>query len=228
MPRLTLKAQKRKLLGRKVKKLRKDSILPGNIYGKKVKSKAVKVDLGEFSKVFKEEGETGLIDLLIDKKKLPVLIHNVQVDPVTDEPIHADFLQVNLKEKVVAQIPIELKGESPAEKQGLGIVVQYVDEVEVEALPTDLPENFELDLTSLEKVDDAIQVKDIKIDTKKVDIKEEKERILIKVEAPREEEEEEVAAPEETEAEAEETQESGEETGEETPKEEEKKDSEEK
>lgn len=229
MTRLKLEAQKRKLLGRKVKNLRKDKVLPGNMYGKNIKSSAVKVELADFLEVFKKAGETGLIDLVVDKKKSPVLIHNVQVDPVTDQPIHADFLKVNLKEKVTAQIPIELNGVSPAEKQGLGTVVQYIDEVEVEALPMDLPENFEVDLSNLEKVDDTVFVKDLEIDAKKVNIKEDKDRILVKVEPPREEEEEEVVPAEEgvegVEAEpaGEGAREAGKEAVEETPEEKESK-----
>src|SRR3990167_6090633 len=114
-------------------------------YGKKIKSESVQVDASEFMKVYREVGETGLVELVLDGKHKPVLVHNVQLDPVTDVVLHADLLQVDLKEKVTAQVRVELTGESPAEKQGLGTVVQYVDEIEVEALPGDLPDKFEVD-----------------------------------------------------------------------------------
>ena len=188
MPKTTLKAEKRKIEGRKVKSLRKSGLLPGNIYGKKVKSLSVQVDFKEFEKIYKEIGETGLLMLNVDSDEKPVLIHNLQVDPVSDMPIHVDFLQVDLKEKVEADIPVELSGESPAEKQAIGTVVQYINELKVEALPTDLPEKFEVDTTGLSEVDQSILVKDIKHDDNKIKIKSDLEAIVAKVEPPQKEE----------------------------------------
>ncbi len=185
MNKLTLKAEKRSLVGRKVKKLRKEGILPANLYGRNVKSVALQVENKEFQKVFEEAGETGLVELKLDKKSIPVLIHNVQIDPVSDKPIHADFLQVDLKKKVVAKVPVELIGESPAQKQGLGTVVLYVDEVEVEALPGNLPEKFEIDASKLTSVDQVFTVGDLEFDSSKVEIKAALDQILVKVEPPK-------------------------------------------
>lgn len=185
---LTLKAEVRKISGRKVKNLRKEGILPGNISGKKIKSEAVQVVFKEFDKVYKEAGETGLVTLEIGKEEKPVLIHNLQVNPVSDVPVHVDFLQVDLKEKVEADVPVELKGESPAEKQALGTVVQYINEIKVEALPMDLPEKFEVDTSELSEVDQAIFVKDLKVDRSKVDVKTGPDEIVVKVEPPQKEE----------------------------------------
>jgi large subunit ribosomal protein L25 len=84
MAKITLKAQKRDILGRKVKKLREKGILPANIFGKKVKSLAVEVDLKDFQKVYSQVGETGLFYVVVGKEERPVLIHNLQTDPVTD------------------------------------------------------------------------------------------------------------------------------------------------
>ena len=203
-----LKAKKREILGGKVKHLRREGILPANIYGKKVKSQAVQVNMADFIKVYKKAGETGIINLAVDGSKKPVLIHNVQTDPVSDQAIHADFFQVNLKEKVTTQVPVELSGSSSGEKEGKGVVVQQTDEVEVEALPTDLPEKFEVDLTKLKEVNDAIYIKDISYDKKKVKIESDLDQLIVKLEPPRKEEvvvkEEEVVeeeAPEEEELE---------------------------
>ncbi len=194
MDKQILKAQKRKIFGRRVKSLRNQGLLPANIYGKKIKSEAVQVDNTDFLKAYEEAGETGLIELRLNGDssqaiKKMVLIHNVQVDPVSDSPVHADFLQVNLKEKVTASVPIEVVGESPAEKVGKGTAVQQIDEVEVEALPTDLPEKFVVDISGLTEVDQAILIKDLNVDTKKVDVKLDREQIVVKVEAVRKEEE---------------------------------------
>ena len=199
----TLKAESRKVTGRKVKNLRREGVLPGNVYGKKVKSESVQVSLKDFDKIYSEVGETGLLTLDVGKDKKPVLIHNLQLHPVTDEPLHVDFLQVDLKEKVTAQVPVELSGESPAEKQGLGTVVLMLDEIEVESLPTDLPEKFEIDKATLAEVDQTIFVKDLKIDKSKVEVKTDLESIVVKVEPPQKEEVVEAPAPAEGEVPAE-------------------------
>lgn len=188
MPKTILKTEKRTLEGRKVKNLRKEGILPGNVSGKKIKSLAVQVNLKDFEKTYKEIGETGLLTLTIGSEERPVLIHNLQVNPISDAPIHVDFLQVDLKEKVEAAIPVELTGESPAEKQAIGTVVQYVNEIKVEALPTDLPEKFEVDISPLAEVDQSILIKDLKYDKSKVEIKSDIEEIVAKVEPPQKEE----------------------------------------
>lgn len=183
----TLEASERKITGRKVKQLRNDGLLPSNIYGKRVKSTSISVNLKDFEKIYKEAGETGLVELSLGSSKRPVLIHNVQVDPVTDLPIHVDFYQVNLKEKVQTTVPLVTKGESPAEAAGVGTVVQQIQEVEVEALPTDLPDEFIVDVSKLEEVDQAILVKDLKVG-EGVKVITEPDQIIVKVEPPQKEE----------------------------------------
>lgn len=183
-----LKAEERKITGRKIEGLRKAGILPGNIYGKKVKSTSVQVNLKDFEKVYKEAGETGIVELDLGKEKRPVLIHNIQKQPVTDSPIHVDFYQVNLNEKVTASVPVELTGEAPAEKLSVGTAVQYVNEIEVEALPGDLPDKFVVDISDLSEVDQAIHIKDIKYDKAKIEVKSDVEQIVVKVEPPQKEE----------------------------------------
>ena len=229
MQKNTLKAEKRKVLGRKVKKLRREGVLPANIYGKKTKSLSIKFPVVDFEKVYKAVGETGIVEIAIGKQKKPVLISNVQLDPVTDKPLHVDFHQVDLKEKTTADVPIELIGESPAEKQGLGTVVQSINEIEVEALPKDLPDKFEIDLSKLTEVEQTVQVKDLVVDTKKVKILAEAEQMIVKVEPPRKEEEvapppSEEEVPEEAEKEA--PSEEADEKAEEKPEAEEKKEEE--
>ncbi|OGM28012.1 hypothetical protein A3D00_04695 [Candidatus Woesebacteria bacterium RIFCSPHIGHO2_02_FULL_38_9] len=188
MEKIVLKAKKREIFGRKVKTLRKKGLLPANLYGRNVKSLGLEVGLEEFSNVYKKAGKTGLLEITLDKSKKPVLVHNVQTDPVTDEFIHVDFLQVDLKQKVSAAVPVELVGESPAEKSGVGTVVLQLDQIEVEALPSDLPEKFSVDISSLIEVDQSVLVKDLKYDRKKVEVKTDPNQIVIKVEPPQKEE----------------------------------------
>src|SRR3989338_4549643 len=110
----SLAAENRVVLGRKVKQLRRKGILPANITGKHIDSISVQLRLDEFNKVFSGAGETGLVSLELEGKLHPVLIHEIHWDPVYGIPLHADFLEVNLSEKVVATVPIEIIGESPA------------------------------------------------------------------------------------------------------------------
>ena len=186
MARPKLKIQKRKIFGRKVKKLRAEGILPADVYGRKIKSEAVQLKQTEFMPIYQETGETGLIDLLLEDEKTarPVLIHNVQLDPVSERVIHVDFHQVSLTEKISAQIPVELVGESPAVEQKLGILVRLLSEIEVEALPEALPEKIEVDISSLSKVDDMVKVGDLKVDEKKIKILAEPNQLIVKIEPP--------------------------------------------
>jgi len=184
MNKTTLTVQVRKVTGRKVKTLRKEGLIPANIYGKKIKSQAVQVKALDFKKAYEEAGETGLISL----GDRAVLVSSVQFNPLTDAVVHVDFRQVDLKEKVTAAVPVELMGKSPAEKGGIGTVVQYIDEIEVEALPTDLPEKFEIDASGLSEVDQAVFVSDLKYDQAKVEVKNDPGEIIVKVEPPQKEE----------------------------------------
>ena len=203
MSAIELKAEKRKITGRKVKALRREGVLPANVYGKKIKSEEVQVNAKEFKKVFKEAGETGLIELTLGTEKKPVLVHDVQLDSITDEPIHVDFMQVDLKQKVTATVQVEIEGESPAEKSGIGTVVKLLNEIEVEALPADLPEKFSVDATKLEEVDQVVRVSDLDYDKSKVEIKAEPDALVAKVEPPQKEEVVEAPAPVEGETPAE-------------------------
>lgn len=189
MKKITLNSEKRVVFGRKVKQLRSKGLIPANIFGKKIKSEAITVNLKEFEKVFKEAGETQIIDL----SGKSVLVSNITIDPVMDTYLHIDFRQVDLTERIEAKVPVEIEGESPAEKQSIGTVVQQIDEIEVEALPADLPEKILVDISILAEVDQAIYVKDLKVDSK-VKVLTDKESIVLKVEPPQKEEEPQVVA----------------------------------
>lgn len=184
---ILLEAKKRDIFGRKVKRLRKEGFIPANIYGRNIKSLAVVVDEKDFEKVFKEAGETQIINLSLGNEEKPVLIHNTQKDPLSGKIIHVDFLQVDLRQKVTASIPVVGVGESPAEKQGLGTVVFYINEIEVEALPMDLPEKVEVDLGILSEVGQSILVKDLNFDKNKVEVKDNPDEVVVKVEPIKEE-----------------------------------------
>ena len=161
MKKSSLNAQKRTLIGRKVKQLRKRGQLPASVYGKKVASISITVGIEDFERVFSEAGETGLVELQINNQTHPVLIKNIQLHPVNGKPLHIDFYQVDLKEKVKARVPLKIISAAPAVEQKIGILLQLFDELEVEALPTNLPEHIEVDISRLEKIDDVIKVGDL-------------------------------------------------------------------
>ncbi|PIP52030.1 50S ribosomal protein L25 [Candidatus Beckwithbacteria bacterium CG23_combo_of_CG06-09_8_20_14_all_47_9] len=193
---LKLTAQKRTLTGRKVKQLRRKQILPANIYGKDVKSLAIELPVKEFKSVLAQAGETNIINVSVDKeaKSRPVLVHHVQVDPVSDELLHADLRQVDLTKKVTVMVPLELKGASPAVAKG-GVLVRLLNEVEIEALPSDLPDKLEVDITGLEEIGQSITLKQVPLDTVKVKLlTENPDELVVKIEAPAKEEEPVVAA----------------------------------
>lgn len=164
MNRTLLNVRKRTVLGKKVKNLRKSNILPGNIYGKGVPSLAVEVDKVEFLKIYKSAGESTVIELKLENEPLrPVLIHDLQIHPSSRAPLHIDFYQVNLKEKIKAKVPILAKGESDAVLQKLGVLLVLLNEIEVEALPMDLPDKILVNIANLKQVGDVLKIKDIEV-----------------------------------------------------------------
>lgn len=163
MKKYTLTAKKRDVIGRKVKSLRAAGALPATVYGKAIESVSVSVPTDAFVKVYNAAGETGLVELAVDGDVRPVLIHSVQVEPVDNKLLHVEFYQVNLKEKVKTNVPLELTGEAPAVVNKVGVLLTITDEVEVEALPTDLPEKILVDVSKLAEIDQEIKVADLAI-----------------------------------------------------------------
>ncbi|MDD4026583.1 MAG: 50S ribosomal protein L25 [Candidatus Shapirobacteria bacterium] len=176
----------RTVVGRKVRQLRKEGLIPATVYGHKFESLSIQFKTLELEKLFNEVGESGLVELLIGEEKLPILFRNPQYSAILGDLIHIDCYKVNLKEKITASVPIEFIGESVAVKEG-NTLIEVTTEVEVEALPTDLPKSIEVDISVLNAVDDAITVADIKLD-EKVEMVTSLEQVIVKIEAPRAEE----------------------------------------
>ena len=200
--RAELKAEKREVTGKKVRFLRRKGLLPASIYGKGMTSLSVSLPTAETVKVFEMAGESTLIDLVMDtNERWPILFKNPQYDPVEGNLIHVDLHKVNLKEKITAEVPVEIIGESDAVKAG-NVLMEITMVIEVESLPTDLPEKFVVDISKLVAVDDAITVEQLEFDKSKVEIKNATDQVIVKIAAPKEEIIEEVptVAPAEVEA----------------------------
>src|SRR3989344_7520604 len=142
---IELQAEKREILGKKSKALRKKGLLPAVLYGAETASAALAVPLKSFRKVLEAAGESSLVSLLVGGKKHNVLIHDVAVDPLTGLPIHADFLSVRMDKEIRAQEPFEFVGEAPAVKTEGGILVRVMHEIEISALPKDLPHTIQIE-----------------------------------------------------------------------------------
>lgn len=195
-----LLAEKRKILGKKVKKLRRAGITPGNIYGKNIKSQSIQVDTKKFIEVYSEVGETGLVDITLADQTIPVLIQNVNKN-FRNQILHADFYQVNLKEKVKAAVPLEVVGEPKAVTDKIGLLMNIISEVEVEALPEELPDNIEVNVEHLANIDDQITVGELKV-AQGIEILTDKEQVVAKIGELVTKEAQEEAAAEEAAAEA--------------------------
>lgn len=184
MDRIQLKARKREIKT-SVKKLRARGELPAVLYGHNVANQSLTVKQGDFDKVLKAAGESSVIDLVTDDGQIhPVLIHDVQLHYLTNKPLHADFYQVSMTEKVKAKVTLEFVGEAPAVKTKGGVLVKILNEVEVQCLPADLPHNIPVDITPLTDFQNAICVKDLKV-SNKVQILTSPEEVVAKVQPPR-------------------------------------------
>jgi len=194
---MEIAAENRTQLGKKSKKLRLDRKLPAVMFSKGVESLPLTVDFNQFVKLFNEAGETTLVDLKHGGSSEKVLIKDLQLDPVTGNPIHVSFQKVNLKEKITADIPVEIVGEEKNEllKSGEGLVLQLLNEITVEALPTDLPHKFEVDVSKITEVGEGLKISDLEYDREKVElIDHEPDELVVKIDkATMEEEVEEVA-----------------------------------
>ena len=188
MPKLKTTERDNKI---KLSSLRAEGSIPAVYYSAKEKATSISVDKVEFKKVWKEVGETGVVELEDEKGKLNVMIHDIALDPVTSEPIHIDFYAVKKGQKVEVKVPLEFEGESPAVKHG-AILVKVLHEIEVEGEPQNIPQHITVDITPLVELDSQILVKDLSI-PKSVEIITGIDEVVAAISEAKEEEPEEVA-----------------------------------
>jgi len=193
---IELGAQKREIFGRKVKILRESGYIPAVLYGRGQENISLQVPAKDFYKALKEAGESTLVYLNIDSQTYPTIIHDVARDPVKDHVIHADFYKVRLDEKIKAYVPIVFDGKAPAVEDLGGVFIVNVREVEVEALPQDLPHEIKVDISSMIKLNDQLLVKDIEA-LKGVKLMAEEDSVLALIQEPKSQEalDEELATP---------------------------------
>src|SRR5829696_901484 len=155
---ITLRAQVRTLKGKKVGALRRQGIIPANIYGRGVESLPIQVDVRAFRDALAQAGTSTVVDVHVtadghaDGKSHPVLIENISTHPATGKVLHIDLRQVDLNRPVRAQVPLVLIGESPAVKNEGGVLIHPLDTIEVEALPRALPHEIQVDISALTEI----------------------------------------------------------------------------
>ena len=143
--------------------LRRKGELPAVFYGMDKTTTSISIPIVSFKKLWREAGESSTVKISLDGQDIDSLIHEVQVHPVTEEPIHVDFLIVDMKKKIRVDVPLVFEGVSGAVKNGLGNLVKVLHEVEIEALPKDLPRDLSVDISKLETLENNIIVSDIKL-----------------------------------------------------------------
>ncbi|HEX9608817.1 MAG TPA: 50S ribosomal protein L25 [Candidatus Paceibacterota bacterium] len=217
-----LTAEKRDKIGKAVRGLRKEGKLPAIFYGPKETTTPIAVSAKEFGKVWHEAGESAVIELSgVDETK-EVLIHEVDVDPVTGAPRHADFYVIEKGKKVTVSVPLEFIGVSPAVKDLGGILVKVLHEIEIEVMPKDLPHDIRIDISTLVNFESQIKIKDLKL-PESAEVLDDLEEVVALVSEAKEEEELPVEEPDLDSIEVEKKGKTDEEAGEEMPSGEEKK-----
>ncbi|MCM3006910.1 50S ribosomal protein L25/general stress protein Ctc [Priestia koreensis] len=167
------------------RKIREGGNFPAVVYGNKVEPKAIYLDSAEFIKTIRETGRNGVLNLQVGKEKFSVMLHDIQVDSLKNDIVHADFRVVDMSTEVDADVNIVLVGEAKGVKEG-GVLQQSLHQVSVTALPNDIPSEIEVDVTDLE-VNDTITLADLKA-SKKYTLNQDESEAIASVLPPQQEE----------------------------------------
>jgi large subunit ribosomal protein L25 len=193
---LTLQAARRSVLGKKNRFLRRQGITPTHLFGHSIESQALQCDTFQLKQIIAHAGTTRLINLEIEGEQQPksVFVREIQRDAVGKQLLHVDFYQVRKGEKIEVDVPIVLVGEAPAMKTKGRMISHGITSLSIECLPDNVPPQIEVDISSLEEVEQAINVKDIVLDPD-IMVHADPEQLVVKVtEAMVKVEEEEVEA----------------------------------
>jgi large subunit ribosomal protein L25 len=159
-----LNVSPRPVLGKKVKRLRREGIIPANVYGRALDSVAIQVVRDDLVRVVRTAGRNEIIYLRLDgEEPRPTFVRQIQRNPVTDAILHVDFYQISLLEKVRIEVPLTLVGTAPAEQAYGGTLLHSLDSITVEGLPTDIPSVIDVDVSGLEEIDAAIHVRGLSV-----------------------------------------------------------------
>jgi len=158
---MDLAVKERSAFGKKVNALRREGFIPAELYGHGVPNVHLSVAAKDFAKMYAAAGENTVITLVVGKEKLPAIIHHVERHYISGATTAIDFYQVRMDEKITARVPIDFIGESAAVREKGAVINRSMAEIEVEALPNDLPHHLTVDLSALDDIDKTIYVRDI-------------------------------------------------------------------
>jgi large subunit ribosomal protein L25 len=211
MARKELTVQPREVFGKKVAQLRRAGVLPANVYGRGLESQSVQIDAEELALTLKVATANEVLDLKIEGEPAarPVVIHHIQRHPLGKGMLHADFYQVSLREKMRADVPIVIVGQSDAVETYNGVLLPGIEALHIEALPLDIPTHLEIDITPLAELDSSLHVRDLDVPSN-VTVLTDPDVVVVSVSSPRISVEEEEAAPVAEEAEVPEAEAEGE------------------
>lgn len=161
MEEIVFEANRREIIGKNVKKLRRDGLLPAIVYGHSIEPVSISLDYKEASKTLDSISPSALVVLDIDGEKHYTLVRDKQRNPVRRTITHVDFQAVSLTETVRADVTVNLVGEAPAVETYLGILVPSLEQLSIECIPTNLPDRIDVDLSGLTEIGDSISVSDI-------------------------------------------------------------------
>lgn len=189
MDKIVLPVTSRQIVGKKVRELREKGSIPAVVYGHDVASTAIEIAERDLTKAYSEAGSSKIIGIKIDdNRQKNAIFQDVQQDSLTGRFLHADLFIVRMDEKIRTEVPLRYVGESTAVYQQEGTLVKNMEEVEVEALPADLPEVIEVDISILDDFEKSIHVRDLVV-AEGVTIMAEEEELVVKVDPPRSDEE---------------------------------------
>ena len=176
----------RTVLGKRSKRLRREGILPANVYGRGLDSVAVQLPYRGAEAIMAEHGLNSLIELEIEGefRERPVVVRSVQRHPLTRELQHLDFYQVDLRREMQAMVPVTLTGEAPAVQTYQGVVITGADRISVQALPAAIPGHLEISIDGLEEIDQQLTVADLTL-PEGVTVLTEPDIMLVRVQPPR-------------------------------------------
>ena len=184
-----LPAQRRVVAGKEVSRLRRQGIVPAVVYGHGEPSESIQVDARRFDELRRRVGRNALVDLRLDESRpRPVLVHGVQEHPVSRRVVHVDFFLVKMTEELTVDVPLVMTGTSEAADRMGGTLLHLTDQVKVKALPADLPQTVELDVTPLHSFDAVLHVRDIALPAR-VTLLTDPDEPVARVQPPRIEEE---------------------------------------
>lgn len=163
MEKVVLKATKRSVIGKQVKALRRQGFLPGVVYGHHFEPVSIQMDAHSAGMIIPHLTSSSVVTIDLEGQSIPALVREKQKNYIKGTLTHVDFQAISLTEKIRAWVQIHLHGTSPAVKDFNAVLVTNMAEVEIEALPSDLPERIEVDLSVLKKVSDAVHVRNLNL-----------------------------------------------------------------